>query len=317
MKPLFLVSLPRSGSTMVQAVLSNHQNIATCPEPWIQLIRMSFMNNDLVRASYSWPLALQAMSECCGDYDLLSDIREKIGQSADQLYKGNSDESTEFFLDKTPRYYLILEELYNAYPDARFIILRRDLISVLASIYKTWLLRKPFSKLDEYSYDLIEGPSMIAAFCGKHGDDPRVRVIDYEHVVRKPHEVFRSIFQWLNLPFEESLLEYSSNKSFRGKFGDPNCNNNANVKPKELASYRSLNELFPAGKWLSFSKGYLRQVRKWNYEGTISGEWNNGRFSNTYTAYVARHYLRLGSSEPSMRQLISLLLNKLRSKFIN
>ena len=36
-RPLFILSLPRSGSTLLQRVLANHPDVATTPEPWVLL----------------------------------------------------------------------------------------------------------------------------------------------------------------------------------------------------------------------------------------------------------------------------------------
>jgi len=43
-----------------------------------------------------------------------------------------------FFLDKTPRYYFIIPELKNVFPEAKFIILLRNPLAVLSSILNTW-----------------------------------------------------------------------------------------------------------------------------------------------------------------------------------
>ena len=37
MKPIFIVSFPRSGSTLLQRILSTSSDIATAPEPWVAL----------------------------------------------------------------------------------------------------------------------------------------------------------------------------------------------------------------------------------------------------------------------------------------
>ena len=37
MKPIFLLSLPRSGSTLLHRMLASHPQVATLPEPWVPM----------------------------------------------------------------------------------------------------------------------------------------------------------------------------------------------------------------------------------------------------------------------------------------
>jgi len=314
MKPLFLVSLPRSGSTMVQAVLSNHLRISTCPEPWVQLIRAAFSRPDLIRARFGWGWSLDALAGCNPEAGLQQEVEKLISDKADQLYSDLSDDNTAYFLDKTPRYYFILEELYQRYPEARFVILKRDLISVLASIKKTWLAGRSIEALDAYSYDLIEGPLLLDQFIKERGGSPRVKVLTYEDMVKAPNEGFGSLFDWLDLDFKEELLDYGDNRSFRGSLGDPNCPKMSGVRQQQEAGKRNIDDLFTSRKWRRFAEGYVREVGRSNLDPEWEKRWGRGRFSVGFEAFLARHFLRKHDTPPSLRQSAFLLLDALCRK---
>jgi hypothetical protein len=300
---------------MVQAVLSNHPRIATCPEPWVQLFRSSFSRQDLVRARFGWDWALGALAGCNPQKNLLSEIEKHISDVADQLYRGLSNEDTAYFLDKTPRYHLILDELYERYPHARFIILRRDLISVLSSIRKTWLSDRCFSALDAYAVDLIEGPRLLDQFINVRGSSERVCVIEYQDMVEDPSNGFGSLFEWLGLEFDEQLLDYGSNEKYWGSLGDPNCRGMSSVRKQGTRTAIKLESLFPGSEWRSFAKGYVRAVRSWGGDPEFEARWGRGRRSITFDSFLARHYCRYYEAPPTVRQSAAILLEAMAKKF--
>ena len=63
-----------------------------------------------------------------------------------------------YFLDKTPRYYHIIPELYSIFPNAKFIILFRHPIAVLSSVLKTWFENRVDKILAPNVVDLVKGP---------------------------------------------------------------------------------------------------------------------------------------------------------------
>jgi hypothetical protein len=299
---------------MVQAVLSNHLRIATCPEPWVQLVRSAFSSRDLIRARFGWGWSLDALAGCKPEASLLQEIERRISELADQLYSGLSDGNTTYFLDKTPRYYFILEELYERYPESRFVILKRDLISVLASIKKTWLADRPIAALDAYSFDLIDGPLLLEQFIKEREGSPRVKIMNYEDIVKSPIEGFGSLFAWLDLDFEEGLLNYGDNRSFRGSLGDPNCSTMSGVRLQQGSGSGDIDELFTSRTWRRFAKGYVREVGRWNLDPEWGDCWGQGRFSTGFEAFQARHFLRKHDTPPSLRQGAYLLLDALLRK---
>ena len=65
--PIFLYSLPRSGSTLLQRMLADNPVIATASEPWFLLPIVYSTKSSGVYAEYSHfcvPIALEDLSGC-------------------------------------------------------------------------------------------------------------------------------------------------------------------------------------------------------------------------------------------------------------
>ena len=96
------------------------------------------------------------------------------------------------FLDKTPRYYFICDELRRVFPKAKFIFLLRNPLAVLASILETWV-KQDWSILRWYQADLLQAPRLIAdaiagspsPINGERGETAPITV-GYEDLVANP-----------------------------------------------------------------------------------------------------------------------------------
>ena len=62
-RPLFLMSLPRTGSTLVQRVLAAHPGVATASEPWLLLPLLYARREDGIRAEYCHMVAANAIAD--------------------------------------------------------------------------------------------------------------------------------------------------------------------------------------------------------------------------------------------------------------
>jgi hypothetical protein len=125
---IFLISQPRAGSTLTQRILGSHREIYTVSEPWIMLHPLYALRRDGHQAEYSVQNSQKALDNFL---NLHPEGKEAYFQAVRQmslnLYEGllrGSDKK--YFLDKTPRYYYILPDLYRTFPDAKYILLIRS-----------------------------------------------------------------------------------------------------------------------------------------------------------------------------------------------
>lgn len=217
-KPLFLFSLPRSGSTLTQRILGAHEQIATVSEPWILLPYLYTLRDRGVFAEYHHRASTEAIRDFCealpgGREDYLLEIRE----FALRLYSKASRGSVRYFLDKTPRYHLIADEVISMFPEGKFLFLWRNPLAVVASIMDTWAGGR--WNLYGYKIDLFEGLENLIRTYEKHGD--RVHAVRYEEFTERPAEVWTGVFDYLGLPFDPLIVRRFSDVDLGGEKGDP------------------------------------------------------------------------------------------------
>jgi GT2 family glycosyltransferase/tetratricopeptide (TPR) repeat protein len=219
---IFLVSLPRSGSTMLQRVLAGHPDIHTTAEPWLMLNPLYALKDAGVTADYDAGLGRQALREFLGElpggeesyYDAVSQMGRTLYGRATRA-SGKSR-----FLDKTPRYVYILPELVRAFPKARFVVLLRNPLAILASVLNTWFHKDihAFESSSHYK-DMLEGPRLLAEAIDAAGDN--LIVTRYEDIIGNPEAELRRLCEFLEVPFFSPMLNYGNQPAPSGSLGDP------------------------------------------------------------------------------------------------
>jgi hypothetical protein len=214
--PVFLLSLPRSGSTLVQRVLAAHEDVATTPEPWLLLPQFFALRERGVLAPYDHVPAARAIGEFTArlphgstDYDAA------IRDFALGLY-GRAASGATYFVDKTPRYHLIVEDLFRVFPDARFVFLWRNPLAVVASMVETWGHGR--WTLGRWRGDLFDGLASLVDGFERHAGT--ARAVRYEDLVTDADGAWSGLFGHLDLPYDEGLLERFASTGSPGRMGD-------------------------------------------------------------------------------------------------
>lgn len=195
--PLFLLSLPRSGSTLLQRALSRHPEISTVTEPWIALPLLNLKNPHTANAHYSHYFAAQALLDLC---DNVPGSERALNNSTRSFlldfYTELSSGSSKYFLDKTPRYALVANELFHLFPDARFLFLWRNPLAVAASMMTTYARGR--WNLHLFHRDLYFGARNLIELCRGLYPHPFAYSIRYEDLVTRP-QVLQQTLRWLGL----------------------------------------------------------------------------------------------------------------------
>lgn len=215
--PIFLISLPRSGSTLLQRMLATGEVVAGANEPWFLLPLWAMRQRPAARAGYSHQTAVDAFN------DLLSNLpdgdasyRLAVRDFALRIYEGLAH-GRPYFLDKTPRYYLLVDFLRQVFPEARFIFLVRNPLAVLASIIQTWY-KGHFMWFDHW-IDWQQGHACMAEAIKtrREGD----LVVHYENLVRTPQATLETICSGLGIAFDLGMITDYKAKDWKGRLGDP------------------------------------------------------------------------------------------------
>ena len=204
--PVFLFSLPRSGSTLVQRMLSVHPEIATTAEPWFLLPLLYSVRRPGVYAEYGHRTAVRAIDDFVGSIEGGREAYlEEVRTFALNLYS-NAASGAPYFVDKTPRYHLIIDDIKELFPDSRFIFLWRQPLAVAASIIDSF--GRGRWNLEKYEIDLTDGlESLIGA---DRANDPRCHTLRFEDVIRDPESSMDGIFRFLELdPGDADVSEFA------------------------------------------------------------------------------------------------------------
>jgi hypothetical protein len=215
-QPVFIFSVSRSGSTLVQRIVAAHDGVATVPEPWILLPHAYTLRRQGVDAEYFQHLLATAVEDFSarlprGEADYLEGIRE----FALRLYELAGEEGATHFVDKSPPYCLVAEEIMRIFPEGKFVFLWRNPLSVIASMIETWGPWRPTFM----TADLFVGlPRLLAARRAHSAGSHAVR---FEDAVSGDRGTWGALMEYLGIEFDEAALSGFAAVEIEGRMGDP------------------------------------------------------------------------------------------------
>jgi hypothetical protein len=216
--PLFIFSLPRTGSTLLQRMLSAQSEIATTSEPWLLLPLVTMTQEAPNLACYSHKVAAQGILDFASKLPGgVNSFRSHLANFVRGLYAAQSDQSARYFLDKTPRYYWIINDIAELFPEAKFIFLFRDPVQVIASIVDTWANGR-FTQIEQYRADIQIGVPSLSLAAAAYAN--RSISVHYEDLVAAPETHLERICTFLQIQADTSVLQRIDRAQVPGRFGD-------------------------------------------------------------------------------------------------
>lgn len=198
--PIFIVGLPRSGSTLLEQILASHSQVdGTSELPDISLIAQSLTK----------PRSGQVFPQC------LPDIPPATLATLGQQYIDQTRRHRQhapFFTDKMPNNFAYVGFIKAILPNAKIIDARRHPMDSCFGCFK-----QHFAKGQTFSYDLFELGEFYLEYCEMmaHWDvalPGAVLRVQYEEVVEDLDTQVRRILDYCGLPFEESCINFHENK---------------------------------------------------------------------------------------------------------
>jgi hypothetical protein len=214
---VFLISIARSGSTLLQKILASHPDVATVGEPWL-LLPLAHLDRDHgLEAIYDHRTAARAIREMIerlpqGRATYVAHLRRFCLDIFHDLAA-----SRPVFIDKDPRYYLILDFLAELFPQARFIFLFRNPLDVMCSMMSTWLCGRLL--LHAYHIDLYEGVRAMAR--GARQYSSQSASVHYAQLVQEPAREVERICEFIGIDYRPQMLEQYRTVELGGSMGDP------------------------------------------------------------------------------------------------
>ena len=183
----------------------------------------------------------------------IDDYFEELRTFALRLYAKATHGEARYFLDKTPRYHLVVDDVIRLFPEGKFIFLWRNPLAVIASIIETW--GKSKWNLYAYKVDLFDGLENLISAYQAHAS--QVCAVTYENLLSNSEAEWRRVFTYLELPFNPELLSRFNEVQLSGRMGDPTGVQQYQVLSKE-----------PLEKWKGvltnpLRKAWCRRYLRW------------------------------------------------------
>ena len=196
--PIFIVGMPRSGTTLVEQMLAAHSKVEAGGE-------LPVMPEIARRLGETWG----ARGEASPGTD--AEVRADILAAAAAYTRDTAKLQLRrpHFTDKLPGNFLLLGLIHLMFPEARIIHCRRDPVDTCLSCFQ-----RLFSSDVLYSYDLRELGQYYRLYQRLmdhwHAVLPPGRIFDvqYEEMVAEPETNLRRVLSFCGLDFEPACLEF-------------------------------------------------------------------------------------------------------------
>ena len=202
-EPIFVIGMPRSGTTLVERIISSHPDVHSAGE------LMNF-GVALKRASGSrTPLLLDA------DTIARARVLDWTALGADYLASTRpATGHTPRFIDKLPHNFLYAGWIARALPFAKIVCLRRDPLDTCLSNFRQ--LFAPQSPYYAYSFNLNDTGRYYAMFDRliahwQRAFPGRILEVQYEDLVETQEASSRRLLDFCNLPWRDDCLRFEQN----------------------------------------------------------------------------------------------------------
>jgi hypothetical protein len=216
-KPIFIFSISRSGSTLVQRIVAAHDGVATVAEPWLLLPYLYTLRPRGVIAEYVHPLMVDAIEDFSRELPQgAEDYRAELRNFVLRLYEKAAGDGARYFVDKTPPYYLVADEIVRLFPEGKFVFLWRNPLSVIASIIET--LNHGRWQPTLFRGDLFIGlPRLVSVY---QENRSRAYSVRFEDLLTSD-QAWAQLVEYLGIEFDPQSLQQFSEVKLSGRMGDP------------------------------------------------------------------------------------------------
>ncbi|MCF6194372.1 MAG: sulfotransferase [Kangiellaceae bacterium] len=197
--PIFILGLPRSGTTLVEQILSSHSEIDSLGEI----------------SSFAFSL-IHSVGQNTGKMDLINKSitidMTRLGQRYVHAIKGYG-KNGQYLIDKTPLNFLYIGLIKKALPQAKIIHLSRHPLDSCFAMFKTlFRMGYPFSySLDDLAQYYVAYHQLMNHW--RSVFDNRIFDLSYQSLVESPEDQIKNLLNYCQLEWQPEVMEFHRNKS--------------------------------------------------------------------------------------------------------
>ncbi len=199
--PIFIVGMPRSGSTLVQEILAAHPAIERTGE-----LRDLMYMTERLREQPAGSLVSRHYPDLLQGLD--ANRLRSLGEEYLERTRPRRKSGLPFFTDKLPENFIHTGMIHLILPNARIIDVRRHPLDCCLSCFKNYFPEAPL-----WSHSLQDLGRYYAGYVEmmSHFDDVlpgRIHRILYEELIEDPEREVRRLLDHLGLPFDAQCLRF-------------------------------------------------------------------------------------------------------------
>jgi len=197
--PIFILGLPRAGSTLIEQILASHSMIdGTLELPNILSLAHSLRGDDVYGKKGNYPKVMS---------DFTYDQRELMGKSYIEETRIHRQDAP-MFTDKMPNNFRHIGLIHLIMPNAKIIDARRYPLDCCFSMFK-----QLFAQGQEFSYGLAEAGSYYKSYVKlmEHWDrvlPGKILRVNNEDVIEDLEGQVKRMLDFLELPFESECISF-------------------------------------------------------------------------------------------------------------
>ncbi len=218
---VFLVGVPRSGTTWLQSMLAHHQRVGTSQESHV-------FNHFIDQALDSWEKMYQFEDGRGGvglpAYTTREEYHGCLQRFLFDVFQHSDDfKANEFFVEKTPDHINHIEQILTLVPSAKIIYMQRNPADIIESLLaagrdwgKHWAPRNIVSAARLVNQYRTNAEQTLAKV-----DDNQLLTVHYENFIQNPEVSLRQVLGFLKLTASKTDIQHMlSNKAVINRYGE-------------------------------------------------------------------------------------------------